>query len=519
MDWSMSKINIAERDLSWYYRQRGEGSMTVLVPGMSSFGPTDRPVLCDSSNFSRVYGGPVPNVVDLSYNMAASFIKAGFNVLFYRFVDPSATTAEAQDITGEGTSKLKISAKYPGSYGSGLSVKIKAGTSPNWYFFVYDKAGILLENLVVNFADPTNKNYYSSIDTEFINIKLDGEWKGFNAPADAVKLSGGTDGSDAATIKSNTRAEIIKEGAFSDLLDPYQYTFDLISAADWCDHKDLDEDSREKVDVVLGELAYNRGTAEYFIDGDKDSNDPAEQYQYCGLFDSYKSHVTGVGPWGYAQLLSNGQTALLPGSYAMLVQWAQSCSEGVPAWMAPAGVKRASLGSFYRRPKYEIGKTTLDMWQNHDYVEPNGYKVIPIMKAKQYGYVVYGNSTLLKNSGDGSTSMLQSLSTRILCNLIKNKAFDVSLSLQFDQMTDDLFSQFKTVLGTYMDTLRYGGALYDYEIVLDSTTVTRTDLNERTVPVIIRISPNPTADNFDITLEISQAGVTFTDDTDENEVG
>ena len=68
-----------------------------------------------------------------------------------------------------------------------------------------------------------------------------------------------------------------------------------------------------------------------------------------------------------------------------------------------------------------------------------------------------------------------------------------------------------------MDQLRYQGALYDYEIVLDSTSVTRTDLNEKTVPVLIRISPNPAAENFDITLEISQAGVTFSDETDENE--
>ena len=106
-----------------------------------------------------------------------------------------------------------------------------------------------------------------------------------------------------------------------------------------------------------------------------------------------------------------------------------------------------------------------------------------------------------------------------MANLIKSRAFDVSLSLQFDQLTNDLFVQFKSLLGVYMDQLRYQNALYDYEIVLANNTLTSADLNEKRVPVIIRISPNPAAENFDIALEITQAGVSFSDETDETEIG
>lgn len=61
--------------------------------------------------------------------------------------------------------------------------------------------------------------------------------------------------------------------------------------------------------------------------------------------------------------------------------------------------------------------------------------------------------------------------------------------------------------------------MYDYEIVLTHGTLTSADLNEKTLPVTIRISPNPAAENFDIVLEISQAGTSFSDETDETEVG
>jgi len=107
---------------------------------------------------------------------------------------------------------------------------------------------------------------------------------------------------------------------------------------------------------------------------------------------------------------------------------------------------------------------------------------------------------------------------RVLCNMIKEQAFNVSLGLQFDKITNDLIVQFKALMGVFMDQLKYGGALYDYEIVSDYSSISLADLNTRTVPVKIRISPNPDAENFDINLEVSQSGITFGDITDETEV-
>lgn len=532
----MPKISVSEKDLSWYYRQRGLGAMTVYIPGVSTFGPEDKPVLCDSSNFVQTFGTAVQGVEDFSYNMAASYIKSGFNVLFHRFVSASAVAAKPADRAGDfdigdDSNNLTISAKYKGSYANGIVVTLVKGGAGTHYIYVYSKGkSSMLENFVVNFTDPTDPKYVTTIDSSYIDLKVKGTLSDDLVTESSYEftLKGGLDFAEGTTsdnFKSEIRNAILTSGAFDDLLDPYQFNFDIVESAGWCDFSDLVKSTDltthpdwivglEKIDQTLFSLVKERKNSILLVVGHTGMTYSAF-YTYCGLFNS--DYAVGIGPWGYARFVNNGSLALLPGSYPFVVAWANSCASGNPAWMAPAGVKRATLGSFYKDTEYVVGKAVLDAWQNHDYVVPNDYKVIPIMKAKQYGYVVYGNSTLLRNSTQGSTSMLQSLSVRILANMVKNKSFDISLSLQFDQMDNDLYAQFKTLMSDYMDQLRYQGALYDYEIVLDSTSVTRTDLNEKTVPVLIRISPNPAAENFDITLEISQAGVTFSDETDENE--
>lgn len=517
----MPRISVTERDLSWYFRQRGKGAATVYIPGIATFGPENDPVLCDSTNFANVFGTkPVDIKDELSYSMAASFIKSGFNVLFHRFVPAGA--AKASSVTGDETNKVTFTAKYYGTFGNSISLVLRSlGVKGSASLFV-SVEGTLVETLSVNFVDPTSENYYTNIDSGYLDIAVAGDATliDFGSATTPVKLtlSGGLDytkDKDSSEVRTEICTAISTEGALDDLKDPYQYDFDVLISAGLPQYTEGAAEM-DPVDKALFELASSRGTSIFLVDGDRTWDD-VQMYSYCGLFDS--SYSAAFGPWSYAQLTSSGVTALLPGSYSMIVAWAQSCSDGNPLWMAPAGVKRASLGSFFKSTYYPVGKKTLDMWQNHEYVQPGQYSVNPIMKAKQYGYVIYGNSTLLKTRNDGATSMLQSFSVRVMANLIKSRAFDVSLSLQFDQLTNDLFVQFKSLLGVYMDQLRYQNALYDYEIVLANNTLTSADLNEKRVPVIIRISPNPAAENFDIALEITQAGVSFSDETDETEIG
>ena len=502
----MARINVTEKDLSWYTRQ-GSGPLVVYVPGVSTNGPVDRPEVCDSlPMFERIFGSALSvNGLNRSYDIAASFIKAGASVLFHRFV---GTSAIAPKVILDESGYLELQAKYPGEFLNDCVVTVTKGLS-TWAFTVKTREGRTLERFNVNFSDPSSEKYYTSDVSDFFTVVVsEGSPKDLSTVevfTDPIKISGG---SSAMSSDDDVVAAITAEGALDALLDPYVFDFDVAIAAGF--NKTMDLAKVDVVDAVLCEAVKGRGTALYLVDGIAGST-PEEFYSYCSQFNT--SYAAGIGPWGYSKFLNTGATCLLPGSYAMLVQWIKSTSEGVPIWMAPAGVKRSSLGSFYVKPQYEIGKSILDAWQVNDDDPVNDcYKVNPIMRAKSYGYIVYGNSTLLHSSEDGRTSMLQSISTRVTSNVIKKVAFNVALSLQFDQMVGDLFTQFKTLMGVTLDEMKYQGAIYDYRVIVDTSVVTVGNLNERRVPVIIQISPAPAVENFDITVEITKAGLTFTDD-------
>lgn len=502
----MARINVTEKDLSWYTRQ-GSGPLVVYVPGVSTNGPTDRPEICDSlPMFERIFGSALSvNGLNRSYDIAASFIKVGASVLFHRFV---GTSAVAPKVILDQSGYLELQAKYPGEFLNNCIVTVSKGLSA-WAFTIKTPDGRTLERFNANFKDPSSEKHYSADVSDFFNVVVTegapDDLSTIEVVTEPMTLQGGTS---AVTCDEDVVKAITAEGALDILLDPYVFDFDVAVAAGF--NLTMDLTSVDPVDVALCNAVKGRGTSLYLVDGIAGST-PEEFYSYCSRFNT--SYAAGIGPWGYAKFMNTGVTSLLPGSYSMLVQWIKSASEGVPVWMAPAGVKRASLGSFFVKPQYEIGKSVLDAWQvNDDDPAIDCYRVNPIMRAKSYGYVVYGNSTLLHSSEEGQTSMLQSISTRVMSNIIKKEAFNIALGLQFDQMVGDLYIQFKTLMGVKLDEMKYQGAIYDYRIIVDTAVISVGNLNERRVPVTIQISPAPAVENFDITLEITKAGLTFTDD-------
>lgn len=427
-------------------------------------------------------------------------------------------------ITKEDNS-AELVAKYEGSLGNDLVVKVYYNSTVNEgirYLYTYYKDTIV-EQLIVDFKDPLSQYYYQNIESGYLDFS---EESGFNAETFLeltksvsenglnIALNNGKDYGDDVDPIEDAVDKMTAESFFDELKNPYGYYFDILVNGDLV----VDDDTKNKsVDKNLASVAEVSGMSVYLTSGKyaSDSAASSDFYNYCADFNS--SFAAGIGPWSLSQLVATGIWAWLPGWYAQLVEWGNSISKGNPVWYAPAGVNRARVGSVIRKTAYEIGKTVLDLWQNQSETSPvkNSYKLNPIMNLKQYGYCINGNSTLLHSKPDGSTSMLQSLGTRILVNKIKSKAFDVALSLQFDQLSDNLFMAFKVEMGAYMDQIKYQGGLYDYQIVLDRTTVTFDDLNQRKVPVKIRISPNPAAENFDILCEVYPSGITFTDEFDE----
>ena len=220
------------------------------------------------------------------------------------------------------------------------------------------------------------------------------------------------------------------------------------------------------------------------------------------------SYGTIHNPWCYVNSPDiAGQEILMAPSYIFLYTFLSNLINNVESqkWFPPAGVERATA-RVVTRPYYEIGSVILNDWQND-----NISRVNPIMKLKQYGYVIYGQYTTLPAIDLYTHSALESLNVRLISNVVKKKIFDTCLNLAFEPNTSALWLKFFAQLDPFLRYMKYNDGLYDYRIVMDESTVTTDDINHLRCPGKVYIAPTRTAEFFDIDFIITDAGAVFSD--------
>jgi hypothetical protein len=202
-----------------------------------------------------------------------------------------------------------------------------------------------------------------------------------------------------------------------------------------------------------------------------------------------------------------GKQIIMVPSYIFLYTFLSNLIDNVDSqkWFPPAGVDRATA-KVVVRPDYEIGSVILADWQND-----NISRVNPIMRLKQYGYVIYGQYTTLPAIDLYTHSALESLNVRLISNVVKKKIFDACLNLAFNPNNEKLWLSFFAQLDPFLRYMKYNDGLYDYRIVMDKSTVTTDDINHLRCPGKVFIAPTRTAEFFDIDFIITEAGAVFSD--------
>ena len=99
------------------------------------------------------------------------------------------------------------------------------------------------------------------------------------------------------------------------------------------------------------------------------------------------------------------------------------------------------------------------------------------------------------------------MNVRLLANVVKKTIFAVCCGLSFEYNDSVLWTKFYSQMDVVLTYMKRHFGLYDYKIIMDSTTVTAADMNNRRVPGKIKISPELAGEYFDIDFEISPAGV------------
>lgn len=218
------------------------------------------------------------------------------------------------------------------------------------------------------------------------------------------------------------------------------------------------------------------------------------------------SYGTMHFPWGYVQdpEISNHLILMSP-SFIFLYTFLSNLDNNVDAqkWFPPAGVARATA-RVVKKPYFEVDSVLLNKWQNDTTARVN-----PIMRLKQYGYVIYGQYTTLEAIDMNTHSALESLNVRLISNVVKKKIFDVCLNLAFEPNTETLWNKFYAQMDEFLRYMKYNDGVYDYRIVMDESTVTTDDINHLRCPGKVYIAPTRTAEFFDIDFIITEAGALF----------
>ena len=311
---------------------------------------------------------------------------------------------------------------------------------------------------------------------------------------------------------------------YQQFTDPYIYDFDFITSGGFV-YESYELDGTDvKTAVVTVPVGGNSGVIyntvnpihnamRNLVESRKDcialfdvpSNyDPKQLVEYSRMLNT--SYGTMHFPWCYvASPYTSGMQIKMCPSYIFLYTFLQNLDLNIDAqkWFPPAGVTRATA-RVVKRPDFEVGSVLLNDWQND-----NTSRVNPIMRLKQYGYVIYGQYTCLEAISLNTHSALESLNVRLIANVVKKAIFDVCLNLAFEPNTKNLWNKFYAQMDEKLRYMMYNDGLYDYKIVMDESTVTTDDINHLRCPGKVYIAPTRTAEFFDIDFIITEAGAQF----------
>ena len=204
-----------------------------------------------------------------------------------------------------------------------------------------------------------------------------------------------------------------------------------------------------------------------------------------------------IAPWCEftPNFSGNSTTTWFPGSFAFLKAFAGSIKTN-NSWFATAGVKRGAVAC--------NGISQVITNSEADALQPSaGRSVNAITYIKPYGYVIYGNRTLLANVSEGLVAN-SFINIRQLVHDVKRHVYSVCKGLMFDPNNDILWVNFKNAVTPLLEKMRSGQGISSYRLVKIQSSA------RGTLSAKIIIAPIEAVETFNITVELTDEDVTVT---------
>lgn len=433
-------------------------------------------------------------------------------VLKPKFDASQALSIDDLAIAGEqnriDTPQFEIEELTGGSWGNNVKVVIEPIADAVYLSVVYNNKEIERTRIIDNMT-ALDEEAIKTKELEFlkehvfdtIKIKDLNETETFELPLGTYQLIDGDDISD----------EDVAEGianTYNFIVDKYIYDVKFITAGGYTDAS-MSNPKIAEAEVIL---ANTRKDCFAIVDFPKGTvKTEVTKWFTQDVFDT--SYAAAFAPWCYIKLPSGNADWMAP-SYLFMYTLGLSVKAGNPVYSAPAGVLKASMPQVIK-PEYEIGGDLLDYWQGS-----NPQSVNPLMKLRNYGYVIYGQRTLynIQNKDQKTASALQQINVRLSINEVRRILFDAAIKLTFQANNQRTWNEFKSIVTPKLDAMVSNGGITDYLIKMDETTTTPEDIQNNTIRAKVKVSITKAIENFEIDFYVEPQSITFADDENQKNI-
>lgn len=480
----MPWVKVTETDMSEYKAVTDANIMSVGVVGALGRGPLNTVTkLTSATQFLNLFGTRQDNLGRVTWTAVSRLLANRMPVSLVRVAgENSASASLTLKASGDTTNVVKVDATSPGEWGNNVKVQI-SDVSGNAFFITVSKGATVLESARLSTLS-TNNNYFAR--AKFVNVKLTDLSEGDGqilAELAATNLSGGANGDEPTDTEYVSGLEKFEDRFLNSVF--YIAVFDNQTSA---------------IQDAMITAAEARASATALLCAPAGSTETTTKEWFDGTGSgptSVSSYAAAFGPWRY---INDGVSRVLANPTLFYLEAvARSILSGNPIWLAIAGFKRGPVLNV-SDAEFPVGEAVLNLWQP----EGDGVSVNPILDTDSVGPVIYGNRTL-----QASGTALRSLNVRCGVNYIKNIILDVCLGLTFDQNETSLWEQFKGLVGAALMDMKNRKGIYDYQIQMDTGTVSPEDMDALRVPGMVRINPTRPGEYFDIGFVITASGVAF----------
>lgn len=181
----------------------------------------------------------------------------------------------------------------------------------------------------------------------------------------------------------------------------------------------------------------------------------------------------------------------LPGSFGYLMAMAIAIKNGSNNWLAMAGANRGRI-PYIVALKEEITTAIIDIMQTR-----TGRAMNPVAVINPFGTIVWGNRTLNDNSIKGDLTASSFLNIRNLCSDVKKTVWTSARNVTFEQNSDILWVNFKSLITPTLDQMVTGGGLAGYELIK------KVSKKKATLNATIRLYAIEAVEDFEIDIELA----------------